>query len=83
MARLTVLGTAFAIPDDGHDNTHFVLAGKERTLLIDCASNPVVRLKKAGVALDQVSDLFTHSLPPRSRVGSGPAAHGYVAARPP
>ncbi len=64
MARLTVLGTAFAIPDDGHDNTHFVLAGKERTLLIDCASNPVVRLKKAGVALDQVSDLLlTHFHP--------------------
>lgn len=64
MARLTVLGTAFAVSDEEHDNTHFVLAGRDRTLLIDCASNPVLRLKMADVPVEQVSDLLlTHFHP--------------------
>jgi ribonuclease Z len=64
MPKLVILGTASAVPDEEHENTHMVLVGQEHTLLIDCVNNPVVRLKKAGVSLDQVTDLIlTHFHP--------------------
>lgn len=64
MPKLVILGTASAVPDEEHDNTHMVLVGQEHTLLIDCVNNPVVRLKRAGVTLDQVTDLLlTHFHP--------------------
>ncbi len=64
MPRLVVLGSAYAIPDIVHDNTHFVLLGEQHTLLIDCASNPVLRLFQANVPLNRVTDLFlTHFHP--------------------
>lgn len=64
MARLIVLGSANAVPDQRHDNTHFVIVGNRRTLLIDCASNPVVRLNCANIPLNNISDLLlTHFHP--------------------
>jgi ribonuclease Z len=64
VARFVVLGSAYAVPDAVHDNTHFILVGAERTLLVDCASNPVVRLSQANVPLESITDLFlTHFHP--------------------
>src|SRR5512137_873947 len=64
MAKLIFLGTSNAISDEKHENTHMVLVGQDRTVLIDCPNNPIRRLKKAGVELDDLSDLvLTHFHP--------------------
>jgi ribonuclease Z len=64
MQKLIVLGTAHAVPDENHENTHFAILGEERKILIDCVGNPVVRLKQAGIEIDKLTDLFlTHFHP--------------------
>lgn len=64
MARLIVLGTAHAVPAEGHENTHLALVGDDGAVLIDCASTPRVRLAKVGIALDDITDLIlTHFHP--------------------
>ena len=64
MQKLIILGTANAIPDENHENTHLALLGEHRQILIDCAGNPVVRLKQAGIDLNSLTDLFlTHFHP--------------------
>jgi ribonuclease Z len=64
MPKLIFLGTSNAIPDENHENTHMVLVGKNRTVLIDCATSPILRLKKAGVDFNQLTDLvLTHFHP--------------------
>lgn len=41
-----------------------VIVGQERTLLIDCVSNPVVRLEQAGVDFNNLTDIIvTHFHP--------------------
>ncbi len=62
MARLIFLGTSNAVASEGHENAHIALIGQERTLLIDCVGNPIVRLRRYGVDLaHQLSDLLlTH-----------------------
>jgi ribonuclease Z len=41
-----------------------VLIGRERSVLIDCVSNPIVRLSNAGVDLNQLTDMIiTHFHP--------------------
>jgi ribonuclease Z len=62
--KVVILGSSNAIATAHHDNTHMVLIGDERTVLIDCVSSPVVRLEQAGVKLDQLSDvILTHFHP--------------------
>jgi ribonuclease BN (tRNA processing enzyme) len=39
MARILILGTAAAVRDANHENTHFVLIGDDRPILVDCGSN--------------------------------------------
>jgi ribonuclease Z len=64
MPTLTLLGTSNAVPTDQHENTHMVLAGRKRTILIDTASNPLPRLQAAGIGLEQVTDIIlTHFHP--------------------
>jgi ribonuclease Z len=64
MQKLIVLGTAHAVPDENHENTHFAIIGEERRILVDCVGNPVVRLKQAGIEIDKLTDLFlTHFHP--------------------
>lgn len=64
MPKLIILGTANAVPDVEHENTHLVLVGKQRSVLIDCATNPLLRLEKAGVDFHGISDLIlTHFHP--------------------
>lgn len=64
MPKLIILGSSNAIPDEKHENTHMVILGQERSVLIDCVSNPIVRLHQAGVALDRLTDLIlTHFHP--------------------
>jgi ribonuclease Z len=64
MTRLIILGSSNAIPTQDHENTHFVVAGDERTILIDCVSNPIIRLQQAGIDFNNVTDLIlTHFHP--------------------
>ena len=64
MPKLVILGSANAVPDEQHENTHLALLGHNRTLLIDCVNSPIVRLERAGVNLDTLTDLIlTHYHP--------------------
>jgi ribonuclease Z len=64
MAKLIILGSANAVPDQDHENTHMAVVGKESTLLIDCVSNPIVRLSRAGIELDHLTGIvLTHFHP--------------------
>jgi len=62
--RLIILGSSNAIPDEEHENTHMVLLGNNRSVLIDCVSNPILRLRRAGVDFNTLTDLIlTHFHP--------------------
>jgi ribonuclease Z len=64
MTKLIILGTANAVPTAQQDNTHLVLVGEKRTVLVDTASNPITRLRQAGVDPVSVTDLIlTHFHP--------------------
>lgn len=64
MPKVIILGSSNAVPSKDHENTHMVIVGKKRTILIDCVSNPVVRLEQAGVHFDQLTDIvITHFHP--------------------
>ena len=64
MPRLIFLGSSNAVPSEEHDNTHMLLSGEQHNVLIDCSSNPVVRLRRAGLNPLSITDLIlTHFHP--------------------
>lgn len=64
MAKIIILGSANAISDNAHEHTHLVAVGNERVALVDCPSNPILRLDHAGVDSNAVTDLIvTHFHP--------------------
>ena len=64
MPKIIFLVTSNAIPDENHENTHMVVVGKERTVLIDCVNSPILRLQKVGVDFNRLTDLIlTHFHP--------------------
>jgi len=64
MPKLIFLGTANAIPDLKHENTHFAIVHNDRLLMVDSASNPVVRLEQAGLKHEMLTDVIvTHFHP--------------------
>ncbi len=64
MAKVIILGSSNAIPDENHENSHMALVGEERLVLIDCVNNPIVRLRKAGLDVEDVTDMIlTHFHP--------------------
>jgi ribonuclease Z len=64
MPKVIILGSSNAVPSKDHENTHLVIIGDERTVLVDCVSNPVLRLQHAGVNLDDLTDVvITHFHP--------------------
>ena len=64
MTKLTILGTAAALPDPGTENTYMVVQGNQSAILIDCAGSPIQRLHAAGVPLDLLDGLIlTHHHP--------------------
>ncbi len=71
MPKLIILGSASAVPDAEHENTHMVLQGADSLLMIDCTGRPLVDLKKVGIGVEGVTDLIlTHFHP--DHVGSVP-----------
>jgi len=64
MPEWIVLGTAHAVPDETHANTHFVLRDRERVLLVDAPCDLPVRLRQAEISPLQITDLLlTHFHP--------------------
>lgn len=64
MTIITFLGTASAVPNLEHQNTHFVLESGDNVLLVDCVGNPIVRLEQAGIDPLSITDLvLTHFHP--------------------
>ena len=64
MPEWIALGTAHAVPDETHANTHFVLHDSERTLLVDAPCGVAEQLRRAGVSPLHVTDLLlTHFHP--------------------
>ncbi|HVP20466.1 MAG TPA: ribonuclease Z [Anaerolineaceae bacterium] len=64
MGQLIILGSGYAVPEEGHDNTHLFIQQGNHGVLVDCASNPTVHLKQAGIAFNQITDLIlTHFHP--------------------
>lgn len=64
MSKVIILGSSNAVPTTDHENTHMVVVGRERMVLVDCVSNPILRLEKAGVDFNALTDLIvTHFHP--------------------
>lgn len=64
MPKVIILGSSNAVPSIDHENTHLVIVGEERTILVDCVSTPVVRLEQAGVDFNSLTDIvITHFHP--------------------
>lgn len=64
MAKLIFLGTANAVAYQDHENSFLVLKGEASSILVDCSSRPVMRLKEAGIDINDLSDLIiTHFHP--------------------
>jgi ribonuclease Z len=64
MARVVILGTAHALPDPDHDNTHLAVVGTDGVTLVDCGGSPTLRLRQAGLEMESITDLIaTHFHP--------------------
>jgi len=64
MAKLVILGSSNALSSKDSENTHMILVGEERIVMIDCVNNPVHRLQQIGVDFMDVTDLvLTHFHP--------------------
>jgi ribonuclease Z len=64
MARVIILGSAAAVSDADHDNTHFIVEGDNAPILIDCGSNPLGKIHKLGIGDESIQDIIlTHFHP--------------------
>lgn len=64
MTELIILGSASAVPDVHHENTHFFVRTENHRVLVDAPGNPTVRLEQAGVDPLSVTELvLTHFHP--------------------
>lgn len=64
MVKLVVLGSSNALSSEGSNNTHMVVRGNKRTVLVDCPDNPVHRLNRVGVDYNTLTDIIvTHFHP--------------------
>ena len=64
MAKVVILGSSNAIPTPEHENTHLVVVGEQRVVMVDCVSDPLLRLEQAGLQPDDLTDLIlTHFHP--------------------
>lgn len=64
MGEVIILGAGYAIPEESHENTHFFVFQGEHGVLVDCASNPIVHIRKSGIPFEKITDLvLTHFHP--------------------
>jgi len=61
MAQVVILGSAAAIPDENHENTHLAFEGESEFILVDCAGSPLPRLKQADLDWQKLTHIIvTH-----------------------
>lgn len=64
MAKVIILGASNAIPTKESENTHMVIVGTDRAVLVDSVSNPILRLETAGLDFNELTDVIvTHFHP--------------------
>ena len=64
MPKITVLGTASAVPTMDQENTHFAITGNKNLVMVDCVGSPLRRLARAGLDYQNLTDLIlTHFHP--------------------
>jgi ribonuclease Z len=64
MPKVIILGSSNAIPTKENENTHMVIVGNEHMVLVDCVSNPILRLEQAGLDFNDLTDIIvTHFHP--------------------
>jgi ribonuclease Z len=64
MGKVTILGSAHAVAEVNHNNTHLFIQAGQRNILIDCGSNPMQVLPENGIAPNSITDiLITHFHP--------------------
>jgi ribonuclease Z len=64
MATVVILGSASAVADERREHTYLAVAGREGAVLIDCAGQALVRLRRAGLDPEKISDVvLTHFHP--------------------
>ncbi len=62
--KIVILGSSGAIPDESHENTHFLIQGESQTVLVDCPPGAFLRVNKVGIGVEQITDLIlTHFHP--------------------
>jgi ribonuclease Z len=64
MSKVIILGSSNAIPTIDHENTHMVIVGEQRMVMVDCVSNPILRLEKAGLDFNDLTDLILTNFHP-------------------
>lgn len=65
MQKVIILGSSNAIPTKDSENTHMVLVGTKRVVLIDSpGGNPILRLEQSGLSFNDLTDIIvTHFHP--------------------
>ena len=64
MKQVIILGSASAVPTREQENTHLLIQANQRTILVDCPGNPLVRITESGVDPQDVTDIIlTHFHP--------------------
>jgi ribonuclease Z len=64
VAKVVTLGTAAAVPSETHANTYLAIEGELGFFLVDCGGNPILRIQRAGLALERFRGLIlTHFHP--------------------
>lgn len=64
MTKITFLGTASAVPDKDHYNTHFLIENSDRLILVDCSGNPFARFDQVNIDPLRLTDvIITHFHP--------------------
>lgn len=76
MDRVVILGSASAVPDSEHENTHILVEAGSRLVLVDCPGSPVVRVQQAGVELGRLTDIILTHFHPDHVSGFAPLLMG-------
>lgn len=64
MPEVLILGSANAVPDATHENTHFLVIGQDKRILVDAPGNPISRLHQGNIDPLSITDLIvTHFHP--------------------
>lgn len=61
MEKITILGSANAVAKADQQNAHILFETNSRKIMVDCGDHSAASLAKAGVAINQITDLIlTH-----------------------